>query len=241
MKKLALALLTICAFSNIALSAPGKETLYNKSITQVEGFFPRVDGSFVGDPMPVANNGKIDVYYLNDIRGGSDLGVHAFHLLETSNFYKYTNRSEVIPYINNIDDPELLLGTGSIIKAGDTYHAWYTAHNENVFPVESVMHVIERKKKLTAGLWKNWSPLLTSVYIGIGEEHVETSNGNEIFFDIKYHYLGATASYPVFGDVRLYGEFKAQFNEEFNAWDKDNVIEGHSWTPFAIVGVKYDF
>lgn len=101
--------------------------------------------------------------------------------------------------------------------------------------------VIERKKKLTAGLWKNWSPLLTSVYIGIGEEHVETSNGNEIFFDIKYHYLGATASYPVFGDVRLYGEFKAQFNEEFNAWDKDNVIEGHSWIPFAIVGVKYDF
>lgn len=146
MKKLALALLTICAFSNIALSAPGKETLYNKSITQVEGFFPRVDGSFVGDPMPVANNGKIDVYYLNDIRNGSDLGVHAFHLLETSNFYKYTNRSEVIPYINNIDDPELLLGTGSIIKAGDTYHAWYTAHNENVFPVESVMHATSKDR-----------------------------------------------------------------------------------------------
>ncbi|MGT4007271.1 glycosyl hydrolase, partial [Escherichia coli] len=39
-----------------------------------------------------------------------------------------------------------LLGTGSIIKVGDTWHAWYTAHNENVFPVESVMHATSKDR-----------------------------------------------------------------------------------------------
>lgn len=97
--------------------------------------------------------------------------------------------------------------------------------------------IIEQKKRLTAGLWKNWWPLLTSVYVGVGKDHIETSNGDEVFFDNKYHYLGATASYPVFGEVRLYGEFKAQFNEESGTW----AHEGHSWTPLTIVGVKYDF
>lgn len=118
----------------------GKETIENKKITSVSSFFPRINGSFIGDPMPAYNNGEFNVFYLNDIRGGEDLGVHAIHLLTSSNLYNFTNHSEVIPYINDVDSPELLLGTGSMIKVGDIWHAWYTAHNQNVFPVESVMH-----------------------------------------------------------------------------------------------------
>lgn len=123
-----------------------KETLKNKSITSVNAFFPRVDGSFFGDPMPIFEGGMFDIFYLNDVRGGSDLGVHAIHLLSSANLYNYQNHSEVIPYVNDVNDPELLLGTGSMIKVGDTWHAWYTAHNENVFPVESIMHATSKDR-----------------------------------------------------------------------------------------------
>ncbi len=129
-----------------AYSNMGKETLINKSITSVNNFFPRVNGSFVGDPMPAYDNNEFNIFYLNDIRGGSDLGVHAIHLLSSVNLYNYQNHSEVLPYVNDLDSPELLLGTGSVIKVGDTWHAWYTAHNENVFPVESVMHATSKDR-----------------------------------------------------------------------------------------------
>ena len=150
MKKIILvvsaALLALSLINMPAWSQPSKETLHNKSISYVNDFFPRVEGSFIGDPMPVYNDGEFDIFYLNDVRGGSDLGVHAIHLLSTTNLYNYQNHSEVIPYINDVDDPELLLGTGSIVKVGDTWHAWYTAHNENVFPVESIMHATSKDR-----------------------------------------------------------------------------------------------
>lgn len=129
-----------------AYSQRAKETLHNQHITEVMGFFPRVNGSFVGDPMPIYHQGMFDIFYLNDVRGGSDLGLHAIHLLSSKNLYNYHNYSQVIPYINDVNSPELLLGTGSIIKVGDTWHAWYTAHNENVFPVESVMHATSKDR-----------------------------------------------------------------------------------------------
>lgn len=150
MKKIILvvsaALLALSLINMPAWSQPSKETLHNKSISYVNDFFPRVEGSFIGDPMPVYNDGEFDIFYLNDVRGGSDLGVHAIHLLSTTNLYNYQNHSEVIPYVNDVDDPELLLGTGSIVKVGDTWHAWYTAHNENVFPVESIMHATSKDR-----------------------------------------------------------------------------------------------
>lgn len=150
MKKIILvvsaALLALSFINMPAWSQPSKETLHNKSIRNINDFFPRVEGSFVGDPMPVYNDGEFDIFYLNDVRGGSDLGVHAIHLLSSTNLYNYQNHSEVIPYVNDVDDPELLLGTGSIIKVGNTWHAWYTAHNENVFPVESIMHATSKDR-----------------------------------------------------------------------------------------------
>ncbi|CNC54676.1 family 43 glycosylhydrolase [Yersinia intermedia] len=140
------ALLALSVGNMPAYSQQSKETLQNKSITRINDFFPLVEGSFIGDPMPVYNEGEFDIFYLNDVRGGSDLGVHAIHLLSSTNLYHYQNHSEVIPYVNDVNDPELLLGTGSIIKVGDTWHAWYTAHNENVFPVESIMHATSKDR-----------------------------------------------------------------------------------------------
>ncbi|KAA8995605.1 family 43 glycosylhydrolase [Affinibrenneria salicis] len=108
--------------------------------SEVSAFFPRVPGSYIGDPMPFSEGGLFYIFHLNDIRGGKDLGVHAWHLLTSQNLYNYQNLGEVIPYVNDLNSPELLLGTGSVIKVGEVYHAWYTSHNQNVFPTESIMH-----------------------------------------------------------------------------------------------------
>ena len=67
------ALLALSVGNTPAYSQMSKETLQNKSISQVNDFFPRIEGSFIGDPMPVYNDGVFNIFYLNDVRGGSDL------------------------------------------------------------------------------------------------------------------------------------------------------------------------
>lgn len=98
--------------------------------------------------------------------------------------------------------------------------------------------IVEQEWKATAGFWRNWYPLLTSMYIGFGQDKIENaSNAKEIFYDGRYKFIGGTISYPVFGGVRLYGEFKASFTKETGLW----TYTGHSWNPFAVVGVTYNF
>ncbi|MFX4311914.1 glycosyl hydrolase, partial [Enterobacter sp. 63] len=46
------ALLVLSGVNAPAYSQMSQETLQNKSITRVSDFFPRIKGSFIGDPMP---------------------------------------------------------------------------------------------------------------------------------------------------------------------------------------------
>ncbi|AHJ76801.1 hypothetical protein AWR26_04880 [Kosakonia oryzae] len=103
---------------------------------------------------------------------------------------------------------------------------------------ESWGDIVEQEWKMTAGFWRNWYPLLTSMYIGFGQDKIENaSNAQELFYDGRYKFIGGTISYPVFGEVRLYGEFKASFTKEAGLW----TYTGHSWNPFTVVGVTYNF
>lgn len=103
---------------------------------------------------------------------------------------------------------------------------------------ESWGDIVEQEWKVTAGFWRNWYPLLTSMYIGFGQDKIENaSNAKELFYDGRYKFIGGTISYPVFGEVRLYGEFKASFTKETGLW----TYTGHSWNPFTVVGVTYNF
>lgn len=103
---------------------------------------------------------------------------------------------------------------------------------------ESWGDIVEEEWKVTAGLWRNWYPLLTSLYLGFGQDKIDNaSNGKEVFYDGRYKFIGGTISYPVFGEVRLYGEFKAQFTKENGLW----TSSGHSWNPFTVVGMNYNF
>ncbi|MFG1173104.1 OmpG porin family protein [Erwiniaceae bacterium CAU 1747] len=98
--------------------------------------------------------------------------------------------------------------------------------------------IIEREWKVSAGLWKNWYPLLTSLYVGVGQKKTtNASDSYELFYDGRYRYVGGTLSYPVVDQLRLYGEFKAKFTKEDGAW----TTAGYSWTPFTVVGAVYNF
>lgn len=98
--------------------------------------------------------------------------------------------------------------------------------------------IIEREWKVSAGLWKNWYPLLTSLYVGVGQKKTtNASDSYELFYDGRYKYVGGTLSYPIVDELRLYGEFKAKFTKEAGAW----ATAGYSWTPFTVVGAVYNF
>ncbi|PRD16112.1 OmpG porin family protein [Pantoea coffeiphila] len=98
--------------------------------------------------------------------------------------------------------------------------------------------IIEREWKVSAGLWKNWYPLLTSLYVGVGQKKTtNASDSYELFYDGRYQYVGGTLSYPIVDELRLYGEFKAKFTKEAGAW----TTAGYSWTPFTVVGAVYNF
>ncbi|WP_300001148.1 OmpG porin family protein [uncultured Cedecea sp.] len=98
--------------------------------------------------------------------------------------------------------------------------------------------IVEQEWKASIGVWRNWYPLLSSVYVGIGQKKTTNASDSDVlFYDGRYKYIGGTLSYPVIGDLRLYGEFKARFGKEDGEWTE----KGSFWSPFTIIGVVYNF
>ncbi|MHC1685874.1 MAG: glycoside hydrolase domain-containing protein [Clostridiaceae bacterium] len=87
--------------------------------------------SFVGDPMPYYENGKFNIFYLDDIRDQIENGFHPWSLMQTDNLYNYTNQGKVINHSNDNLDQDLALGTGSVMKdKNGLYHAFFTGFND---------------------------------------------------------------------------------------------------------------
>lgn len=98
--------------------------------------------------------------------------------------------------------------------------------------------IVEREWKTSIGLWRNWYPLLSSVYVGVGQKKTTNSSDSDaLYYNSRYKYVGGTLSYPIIDDLRLYGEFKASFGKEDGEWTQ----KGSYWSPFTIVGVVYNF
>lgn len=104
---------------------------------------------WVGDVMPFSDNGRIHLFYLQDWRDGAP-GFHPWHQASTANLTDYDYAGESIPFGQEADQ-DLAIGTGSVIKAGDTYHAFYTGHNwkfpDQGKPKEAVMHAVSKDLK----------------------------------------------------------------------------------------------
>ena len=104
--------------------------------------FPASVEGLVGDTMPFYDEGKYNVFYLADLRDGKQ-GYHPWGLIQTTDFASYDDKGVVLNYGDAVEDQDIALGTGSVIKGNDgKYHAFYTGHNDMFEPKEAVMHAV---------------------------------------------------------------------------------------------------
>jgi len=96
--------------------------------------FAKPPVGWVGDVMPMGGDeesGELRLFYLQDWRDGAPT-YHPFHSFTTSDFVHYTYNGEDIP-VTATNHYDMALGTGSVTKVGDTYHAFYTGNNPHFF------------------------------------------------------------------------------------------------------------
>ncbi|MCW8995670.1 MAG: DUF4975 domain-containing protein [Psychromonas sp.] len=140
MKKLNLLIVGITlACSALSSYAEIKDPIENR-------LYPRFGSSWVGDTMPFNNDGEMQIFYLNDARFGSE-AFHPWHRSSTKNFTSYTDHGEALAVVEDLQSQELALGTGSVIKVGNTFHAFYTGHNKHLDPHEAILHATSNDMK----------------------------------------------------------------------------------------------
>lgn len=86
-----------------------------------------LQAGYVGDVMPYFERDSFHIFYLHDARDGA-AGFHPWNKFTTTNLTNYTYNGVMIPY-GGTADQDLALGTGSVIKIGDTYYAYYSGFN----------------------------------------------------------------------------------------------------------------
>ena len=105
---------------------------YASDPAAVQNFFlPEEDGflqPYVGDCMPYYEDGVYYIYYLKE---GGDSYHHSIYLTTTTDFVSYTEYDD--PILEAADPPaqDDWVGTGSVVKADDTYYLFYTGHTDS--------------------------------------------------------------------------------------------------------------
>lgn len=138
-------ILLIVAIITIALQSCNKENSSNITTAEVYNaadIYPAppakwfggahpyyTPAGFVGDVMPYYDKDSFHIFYLHDARNGAS-GFHPWSKFTTTNFTSYSYDGVMIPY-GSTSDYDLALGTGSIVKVGDTYYAYYSGFNPN--------------------------------------------------------------------------------------------------------------
>jgi beta-fructofuranosidase len=87
----------------------------------------------VGDVMPFydASSSKFYIFYLRDIWSDATNQRHPWNALTTTNLNSYTEVGEKLSCSADPCKQDFAIGTGSVIKNGSTYYAFYTGHNPN--------------------------------------------------------------------------------------------------------------
>ena len=99
---------------------------------EVQNFFlPEKDGflqPYVGDCMPYYEDGVYYIYYLKE---GGDSYRHSIYLTTTTDFLTYTEYDDPILEAGDSPGQDEWIGTGSVVKVGDTYYLFYTGHTDS--------------------------------------------------------------------------------------------------------------
>lgn len=112
--------------------------------------FPAPCGAFVGDVMPMVDNGTLELFYLYDTDHNGQ-AYHPIHKFTTKNLFEYEDHGLMIG-CGKTEEPDLALGTGSVLKGQDgRYHCFYTGHNDVMgqkgFGKECIMHAVSPDKE----------------------------------------------------------------------------------------------
>lgn len=97
--------------------------------------FYKPEQGYVGDPMPFYNTDdkKFYLFYLYE-----NANNHPIYLTRTADYATFDGFIQALP-AGSKGSQEEWIGTGSFIKAGNTYYSYYTGHNRNLNPAEKVM------------------------------------------------------------------------------------------------------
>lgn len=160
---MALSMMLLCACGQGGMtadgSAPGTAASSGAAVTEGASVFPKSNDHFVGDTMPFFDNGTMNIFYLADQRDGKT-GYHPWALLQTQDYCFYEDKGIVIPYGESIQDQDIALGTGCVIKdQNGGYHAFYTGHNDHQAPKEAIMHA-------TSSDMLNWTKVPEDTFVG---------------------------------------------------------------------------
>lgn len=91
---------------------------------------PYYSAGYTGDLMPYYENGTFHLYFLHDaINKPAGKGFHDIHEFTTTNLTSYQYKGQTIPY-GGQDEADFGIGTGSMVKVGNTYYFYYTGHND---------------------------------------------------------------------------------------------------------------
>ncbi|WP_051590723.1 glycoside hydrolase family 32 protein [Flavobacterium daejeonense] len=90
---------------------------------------PYYSAGYTGDIMPFFDSGKFHIYFLHDAQNKpAGKGFHDIHEFQTTDLAHFSYNGQMIPY-GNADEADFGVGTGSVVKVGNTYYFYYTGHN----------------------------------------------------------------------------------------------------------------
>ena len=210
-----ISILTACKQENIVLNNANKNKFSKFSKGTYDALicsgFPELnsyvlyketsDSVHYGDVMPYFNSSdnQFYIYYLKNIWSDATSQHHPWYGVSTNNFYSYTDLSggELLSSSSNGCDPDFSVGTGSVVKSGSTYYAFYSAHNPNypsscVTKAEGIM--LATSSSLNTAYTKQSS--FTTLYPPTGLNFDEQNNFRDpyVFYDSsasKYYMLVA--------------------------------------------------
>ncbi|HLR32552.1 MAG TPA: glycoside hydrolase family 32 protein [Fodinibius sp.] len=226
-----------CASGN--LNSPGPKEDNEPEILQCEiqteetdyVFYKRNADARIGDVMPLYNSksGKFYIYYLKDIWNDATHERHPWYGYTTTNFYDYSQISAG-EIIGSNPDPcaqDYAIGTGSIIKKGSTYYAFYTGHNPN-YPSDCVSTkegiMLATSSSLDQSFTKDTS--FSTIYAPTGMGYDEQNN----FRDPYVYYDSGSEKYYMILSARkdVNGTWKgviAQYSStDLVSWNYEGVL-----------------
>ncbi len=178
--------LVLLLVATMGLSIVGCSSVVGKEVDEDSQFlgdgiedkeiFPQSVEGLVGDTMPFYDDGEFNIFYLADQRNGSQ-GYHPWGLIKTKDFTEYDDKGVVINYGEKIEDQDIALGTGSVVKDEDgLYHAFYTGHNDSYSPKEAVMHATSKDME-------NWTKIPEDTFTGTGTYSEDDFRDPYVFYN----------------------------------------------------------